>query len=440
MTATAGPVRALEKGDTLKNTIRAALALAAAIVLAGAVGCAPTVGSGAGSGGSTPTPPGSITPTSTSSFLVGRTEVFNHVTTVYDPALYPKAAMDGEPSTIPFFKPVKDEGVVNRDYPAYDAKTFKFLALPGAAMIFPPQGYDMFVKDGGTVNAALAASGYKAVEIRDSGHIKILPNLYLGYYDFAWVSVNVLAEYWSGNESMNRELWRDGNDYVIVANAFNGGVSLMTTSTVASMKDLAGKKVGVMNPAFNMEAILNKKLSTVGLATESAGGNVAVETGAPGLVMNDMMAGKVQAVFAWGAYAASLRKAGFKELIPWQDYGYGERLPYEVLVVRRDILKKHPEIVQKVVQLNYDATKRALSVGDYKASEYASAEYYWDYYMGSPRKVADLNLPMLMNLDASPNEAYLRDVYDFMSKYKYFKTPYKYDELVDLSFLSKVKK
>jgi ABC-type nitrate/sulfonate/bicarbonate transport system substrate-binding protein len=424
---------------------RIAVALALSVVLASIVGCAParTTDTPAGgtttaSEGSPPAAPGSES-TSAPSIMVGKTRVFEHVTKTYDPARYPKAAMDGEPSRIPFFKPVHDEGVVNRDYPTYSRRTFKFLALPGAAMIFPPQGYDMFVNHGGTVNAALKGAGYDAVEIRDSGHIKILPNLYLGYYDFAWVTMNVLAEYWSGNVSMNRELWRGGSDYVIVAGAFNGGISLMARPGIATLGDLAGKKVGIMNPAFNVEALLNKKLGTVGLATRSAGGDVDVEMASPGFVMNDLLTGKADAVFAWGSYAATLKAQGFKELVPWQDFGYGEKLPYEVLVVRRDILEKHPEIVQKVVQLNYDATKRAIAVGDYQKSEYASAEHYWAYFMGMPKKVADLPLDRLMNLDATPNPAFLSDVYDYMSKYGYFKTPYPLDQLVDRSFLDKVK-
>jgi len=424
---------------------RTAAALVLALMLVALAGCSTTKSPAteAPQGSATATSPagsGASDETPTPSIFVGKTQVYMHVTTPYDPKKYPKAAMDGEPSRIDFFKPVKDEGAVSRDYPDFGAKTFKFLALPGAAMIFPPQGYYMFVKDGGTVNAAFKSSGYKAAELRDSGHVKILPNLYLGYYDFAWVSMNVLTEYWSGNESMNKELWRGGNDYVIVANAFNGGVSLMARPGVDSIKDLAGKKVGIMNAAFNMEAVLNKKLGTVGLATESAGGNVKVETGPPGLVMNDLLEKQADAVFAWGAYAAQLKQQGFKEILPWQELGYDERMPYEVLVVRRDILKKHPDLVQKVVQLEYDATKRALAVGDYKKSEYATAEHYWSYYMGTPRKVADLPLPKLINFEATLNETFLKDVHGYMSKYGYFKVPYRYGELVDTSFLAKVKK
>jgi ABC-type nitrate/sulfonate/bicarbonate transport system substrate-binding protein len=422
----------------MRRTAVFAALVAALLALAGCK-AATTVQPKTGSTGATPA--ASAAPQERMSKFVGKTEVFLHVTKVYDPAKFPKAAMDGEPSRIHFFKPVKDEGVINRDYPAYDGKTFKFLALPGAAMIFPPQSYYLFNKSGGSLVPALKGTGYKAALIRDSGHVKILPNLYVGYYDFAWISVNVLAEYWSGNESMNQELWRGGNDYVIVANSFNGGISLMAPPDVTSIKDLAGQKVGIMNPSFNFEAVLNKKLSTVGLATESAGGNVGVEMGSPGLIMNDLTANKVKAVFAWGAYAAQLKSTrGFRELVPWQELGYGDRMPYEVLVVRRDILAKHPDIVQKVVQANYDATKQALTVGDYKAPEYASSKYYWSHYFQSDRNFSDAELSRLMNLDADPNVVFLQDVYGYMSQHHYFRTPYRFDQLVDLSLANRVKR
>lgn len=391
-------------------------------------------------------PSGSSTATATAgapdaeSRTVGKTRVYYHLTKTYDPAEYPKAAMDGEPSRISFFKPEKDEGAIPRDYKDYGKKTFKFLALPGAAMIFPPQGYYMFEEDGGSLNTALKPLGYKAVQLQDSGHVKILPNLYLGYYDFAWVSLNVLAEYWSGHESMNQELWRGGDDYVIVGSGFNGGISLMAPKDVTSVEQLDGKSVGIMNAAFNMEAVLDKKLKTVGLRTESAGGTVKVFTGPPGLVMNQLLEKKADAVFAWGAYAAQLRKQGFHDLVKWQDMGYGERMPYEVLVVRRDILEKHPEVVQAVVQANYDATRRVMTESGYKKHVYDEAEYYWSHYMGAPRKVADLDLDSMINFEPGVNEQLLKDVHGYMAKYGFFKDAYPYASLVDMSFYDNVRK
>jgi ABC-type nitrate/sulfonate/bicarbonate transport system substrate-binding protein len=367
---------------------------------------------------------------------LGKTVLFQHVVKVYDPKKFPKTSMNGEPSDIPFFKPEKDEGLIPRDYPRFDNKTFKFLAM--MSTMIPPQDYYMLAQGG--LNKAVAKTGYKFAEILDGGHVKILPNFYLGYYDFAWVPLNVITEYWSGNESMSQELWRNGNDYQIIGASYDGGVSLIAPPGTTDIKQLANSKIGIMNPSYNQEAMLNKKLGTLGLATEAAGGNVGIEMGTPGFVMNDLMANKLKAVIAWASYEQQLRKKfGYKELLSWSDMGYGKKVPYMVLVVRKDIAAKHPDIVQAVVQANHDATQRAINVGDFKKDIYARTDYFKSHYMGMDVKVQDIN-PKLMNLDAQANPAFLKDVYDYMTKVGYFKVPYAFGELVNESFYNKVKR
>lgn len=381
-----------------------------------------------------PLPPVTETRKSTMIGKLGKTEMFLHVTKTYDPKTIAYAKLDGEPSQNHFFKPTADEGIKNRDYPVYDAKTFKFLALPTAAI--PPQDYYMFTKDGGTLNPALAASGYKAVDIIDTGHIKILPNLYTGYYDFAWVPLAVMTEYWSGNESMNQELWKQGNDYVIIGSSTDGDSSLMSPQDFPDVKSLDGKSVGIMNVSFSTEMLLNKALGAVGLSTAAAGGTVNVEMGTPGFVMNDLMANKLAAAFSWSIYTKALQKQfNYKELVPWQNLGYGTKLTNVVLVVRRDILAKHPDLVQKVVQLNYDGSQQAINAGDYVKPGTARYQTWNDTYIGDGRKITELGVA---NLDAEVNDQYLHDTYDYMVKCGYFKTPYRYEELVNLTFESGV--
>lgn len=413
------------------------LALAALFALAGCSASTPASTKGA-TGSKAPTGTVEVREPRKSILIgtLGKTELFLHSVKTYDAAKFPKTSMNGEPSDIPFFKPEKDEGVINRDYPAYDSKTFKFLAM--MTTFIPPQDYYMLQKGG--LNKAVASTGYRFAEILDGGHIKILPNLYLGYYDFAWVPLNVMTEYWSGNESMNQELWRDGNDYLIIGASYNGGVSLIAPPNVTDIKQLDGEKLGIMNPSFNQEALLSKKLGTVGLATEADGGSVGIEMGTPGFVMNDLLAGKVKAVVAWASYEQQLRKRfGYKELVAWDDMGYGKKVPYMVLVVRKDIAAKHPDIVQEVVQANWDATRLALERGDYKKDIFARTDYFKSHFMGTKVKVDQLN-PALVNLDAQASPAFLKDVIGYMTKVGYFKTPYTFDDLVDGSFYAKVKK
>jgi len=116
--------------------------------------------------------------------------------------------------------------------------------------------------------------------------------------------------------------------------------------------------------------------------------------------------------------------------------GYGTKAPYYVLVVRKDIVAKHPDIVQTVVQLNYDATKQALTAGDYKTPTLAAYNAFKAKYMGSvPSPTPALVLP-----DAQANPVFMHGVIDYMTKCGYFKTPYTYADLVNETFYKKVKK
>lgn len=362
--------------------------------------------------------------------------IYLNPTKTYDPAKFPKTAMTGAPSNIPFFKPVHDEGVLNRVYPAYDNKTFKFLDLMNQCIA--PQWYYMFHKNGGTLNAAVAKTGYKFASIQDSGHLKIMPNLMLGYYDFAWIAMNQVTELWSGHESQYQELWRGGDDYVIIGASYDGGIDLIAPPSVTSIQQLAGKTVGIMNPSFHTEATLNKALSNAGMATESAGGNVKVEMGTPGFIMNDLVAKKDSAAFVWGKYTGDLKsRFGFKTLMKWQDMGYGLHQPSLVLVVRKDIIAKYPEVVQAVVQANYDASKQAASAGDFRGPNEALYNAYWTKSYG---KKPNIVTPPASLIDAQANPAYLHGVIDYMTKCGYFKTPYTYDQLVNETFYNNVKK
>lgn len=51
-----------------------------------------------------------------------------------------------------------------------------------------------------------------------------------------------------------------------------------------------------------------------------------------------------------------------------------------------------------------------------------------------------MNVRLPKKVDAQANSVYLKGVYDYMVKYGYFKTPYKFEELVDQSFYDNVKK
>lgn len=353
----------------------------------------------------------------------------------YNPADFPKTAMTGAPSNIPYFKPVKDEGTQNRAYATTDNKTFKFLVDMNQCQV--PQWYYLFDKNGGTANPAIAKAGFKFEPILDSGAVKLTPNLMLGYYDFAYIPFNTLSTYWSGHLAQYQELWR-GSDYVVVGASYRGGSDLLAAPTVTSAKQLSGQLVGIPRPDFSNEVQLNRWLGKAGLATESAGGSVKIEIATPGYILNDLLSGKAKAGFVYGKNAAQLKEgSGFKTLVSWKDMGFGTQRPLMLLVVRKDIIANHPDVVQAVVQANYDATKLAASSDEWRAPSDASFNAYWTKFYSTTQRIQDPPAN-LINAQASPE--FMHAVIDYMTKCQYFTTPYTYEQLVDESFYNNVKK
>jgi len=368
--------------------------------------------------------------------LVGKTKVTIDSAEVYDPSKIEFAAMDGEPSRNKMFKPSDPEGIKENIYPDFDAKTFKVLAITAGGKPIA-QRYYMFEKDGGALNKAAKSTGYKFATVYDSGDNKILPNLYTGYYDFAWTQASHLPENWSGYESRQQELWKAGDNYVIIGASYNDENVLYAPASVTSLKQLAGKRVGIMNPTYGLEATLNGMLKKEGLATESGGGDVAVEMNSPAPILNGLTSGKFSAAFIRSSYKEDMEKGGFHELATTGGE-WGGRIPQVVLVVRKDILEKHPEIVQMVVQANYDATKRAKSDGEWAEKETEKVLEFRSEYERAGK--TNSRPPKPEQLDAEANPVALRGWYDFMKAAGFFKTPYSFESLVDGSFYANVKK
>lgn len=340
---------------------------------------------------------------------------------------------NGLPSRVPEYNPQVQMPYPH--YPAADPKTYKFLNVEVSLPV--PQAYYMF--DKGLLANAMKSTGFKAAELPDDVHQKVLPNLYNGYYDFAYLPVNVLAEYWSGRVLCAPQLWRGGDDYVVIAGAYDGGVSLLTAPDIFDLKTLDGKTVGVMNPSFNLEMQLNQTLHENGLATRSAGGTVNVVHNFPGNIMNDLLAKKISAVFAWDMYKPQLKELGFQEVRTWNQLGYGDKSPYMVLVVRKDILAKHPEVVQAVLKAHVQASRLANKGSDYAAPLIAKYNLYATGLKRKARPAASFNYANL-RVTTDPNVQYLKDTLNYMESAKILKRPVNFSDLVKLTLLNKAEK
>lgn len=341
------------------------------------------------------------------------------------------SAGNGGPSAIQEYNP--DPSIKAPQYPKTDEKTFKFLNVQVSLPV--PQTYYMF--DQGLLEKELNSTGYKAQEVLDDVHQKVLPNFYIGYYDFAYVPVNVLAEYWSGKVLCQESLWKSGDDYVIIAGAYDGGISLLTAPDIFDLKALDGKTVGIMNPSFNIEMQLNKMLGQVGLKTKATGGSVDVMHNFPGNVMNALQEKKVAGVFAWDMYKPQLKALGFQEIRTWDQMEYGKNSPYMVLAVRKDILKNHPEVVKSVLQAHIKSTQLALNENSYIKP---LIQKYNKYVTGLDRQPRPEQTFDYRNLQVSydPNYQYLKDTYDYIKNGKILKKEINFGGLINFTLLNEI--
>jgi ABC-type nitrate/sulfonate/bicarbonate transport system substrate-binding protein len=191
-----------------------------------------------------------------------------------------------------------------------------------------------------------------------------------------------------------------------------------------------------MNPNYDMEAAFNAMLQKEGLATESAGGTVKISMAAPAFTLNDLNAQQYAASFARSGYKKALLASGYHELGN-TDTVFGGRIPATVLVVRKDILEKHPDIVQMVVQANYDATVKGKTDKEWQTEETALVTAFRLEYDGAADR---MRTPEASQLDAQASPEYFQGAYDYMKSYGFLKVPYPLSALVDDSFYQKVKK
>lgn len=174
--------------------------------------------------------------------------------------------------------------------------------------------------------------------------------------------------------------------YVLIAGSSNvNGNVLVAKPEIKSIKDLAGKKVGLANLRYWDEYQLNKLLSTAGLATKSMGGNVEV-------VWDDIVPkqfdnwsqGKYDAivVYSSGNTPTALEKVKGSTVLSDMNKGglMGKDSPKYWLAAKKDLVKNQPEVVKKVLKAHVLLTETAIARREEipELSRNISLKYYED--------------------------------------------------------------
>ena len=160
--------------------------------------------------------------------------------------------------------------------------------------------------------------------------------------------------------AVNGYLKSKGEALKIIAGASSGGAALVVRKDVAalSLKDLAGKRVAVPQTGGTQDLSLRHALKTVGLNAKDKGGTVDVVQFAPADVPSLFQRGELDAAWLPEPWVARLEsELGAKVILEEKTLWPGGRFSTAVVIVRREFLKAHPELVEKLLAAHKDAVK-----------------------------------------------------------------------------------
>ncbi len=135
-----------------------------------------------------------------------------------------------------------------------------------------------------------------------------------------------------------------------------GGLMVQPDSGITSIKDLEGKKLGVVGGALSKGWLMLQALGQQeGLDLDS----IEKVFGAPPLLSKELQAGRVDAVITYWHFAAKLEAAGMKRLMNLTDVapqlGISEQVPMLGYIFMEDWAKANPEAIAGMVQASTSA-------------------------------------------------------------------------------------
>lgn len=148
-------------------------------------------------------------------------------------------------------------------------------------------------------------------------------------------------------------------DFVIISGAANDGAMLLARKEagISNVGDLAGKTVAVPGLGNTQHLLLLDLLEANKLSTVSQGGNVDVVEAQNADVMNLINSGDVDAALVPEPWGTTILKSTETEIIlDYDDFQNGEAYSTTVVIVNKEYLEEHRDIVEKFLQAHIDAT------------------------------------------------------------------------------------
>ncbi len=158
--------------------------------------------------------------------------------------------------------------------------------------------------------------------------------------------------------AINGNVKSDG-DVVVIANAADAGAVLIVNSDsgISSVADLDGKTVAIPQVGNTQHLCLLNLLSENDLAPVSSGGTVEVVAVDNSNLQNMFDQGSIDAALVpepWGTILTASDNVDL--LLDYQDIYLSGDYPVAVVVVRKDFMEEHPDVVETFLQVHIDTT------------------------------------------------------------------------------------
>jgi NitT/TauT family transport system substrate-binding protein len=145
----------------------------------------------------------------------------------------------------------------------------------------------------------------------------------------------------------------------IIAGASSAGAVLLAAkdSSIKNVKDLSGKKVAIPQFGNTQDLSLRAVLKENGLKDKAAGGTVDVVQAENSLIKTLLTQHKIDAALVPEPWGARLEKeAGAKIILDYKDVWRGGNYSVAVVVVRKDFMKEHPDVVSNFLKAHVKMT------------------------------------------------------------------------------------
>lgn len=183
------------------------------------------------------------------------------------------------------------------------------------------------------------------------------------------------ATYVGPNPAINAFAKSHGQAIKIISGAASGGAALVVAPSIKTPADLRGRRIATPQLGNTQDVALRYWLKQQGFRTDrSGGGDVHVVPQDNAQTVQAFQQGRIDGAWVPEPYASRLvLEGGGRRLVDEASLWPGGRFVITNLMVRTDFLKKHPDLVRKLIEAQV-ATTRYIDANRARAEQDANAE------------------------------------------------------------------